>query len=45
MRYERSRGIYRGESDDTVGQEIIVQRGEIGPATFHELQRGLHVEA
>lgn len=41
----RSRGIYRGEGHDAVGQEIIVERGEIGPATFEELQCRLDIQA
>lgn len=40
----RSRGIYRGDSRDTVRQEIIVHRREIGTAALGEPQGGLNIQ-
>lgn len=36
---------YRGERRNAVGQEIIVELGEIGPAARLKLQRRVNVQA
>jgi hypothetical protein len=37
--------VYRGEGHDAVGQEIIIERGEIRATTLDKLQGGLHIQA
>lgn len=41
----KDRGVYRGDGHDAVGQEIIIEGGEIGATTLKKLQGGLHIQA
>lgn len=42
---QQDRGVYRGEGDDAVDQEIIVERGQIRATTLEELQGGHNIQA